>query len=85
MKKIHEGFDWTVDIDEYGESNFEDQPTLVLFIINEETGEPINSVGGVDVGYWISDHGNIHIDPEHEPYLIDLVNAYIEDALGEAA
>jgi hypothetical protein len=85
MTKIHEGFEWTVDIDQSGELNYHDQPTLILFIINEETGEPINAIGGIDVDYTVSDHGNIHIHPDHEPYIVDLANAYIEDALEEAA
>ena len=85
MNKIHEGFDWTVDIDDSGELGFENQPNLILFVISEETGEAINAIGGIDVGYSVSDHGNIHVNPDHEPYLIELANAYIEDYQQEQA
>ena len=78
MNTSHDNYDWTVDLDDSGERNSQNQPTLILFLIDETTGEAVEALGGIDAKYWVSDHGNIHIDPNDEIHVNLLVKELIE-------
>lgn len=77
MIHLPEGYDWTVDIDEVWPG---EPPSLIVFLIDENTGEPVDALGGVDVRFWVSDHGNIHVDPADEPYLTEILTEMMEVA-----
>jgi len=54
-----EGDDWDYVVDPDGDG---------LMVVLLEDGQVVDSVGGVDVSYWISDHGNVHIRDPYEDY-----------------
>jgi hypothetical protein len=77
---IHDDYDYYVNIDDFAED-----PALEIIVVNVETEEIVNAVGGVEVRFWVSDHGNIHVDPDDEPYVIGWVNELITDILPKGA
>lgn len=54
-----EGDDWDYMVDPDGDG---------LMVVLLEDGQIVDSVGGIDVSYWISDHGNVHIRDHDEDY-----------------
>lgn len=75
MTRLPDAYDWTVDLDEQWPG---EPPTLLLWLIDLETDEPVDCLGGLDVRFWVSDHGNIHVDPADEPYIISTLLDMIE-------
>jgi hypothetical protein len=63
---------WTAEPDE-------DEPGHLTILLYDEDGNVIDALGGVDLPYWVSDHGNVHYD-EHDPYVANIVAEMIVNA-----
>lgn len=69
-------YDWSVDIDEVWPG---EPQSLILYLFDlHDDSAPIDCLGGIEVRFWVSDHGNIHIDPEDAGYIEQLVDEMIE-------
>ncbi len=49
----------------------DDRAALVVYLFTDDSWAPqvVDTLGGVEVPFDISDHGNINVDPETEEYL----------------
>ena len=58
----------------------EEEYPLVLLLLEEDTGKILEALGGIDVPYTVSDHGNIHVLTEQGwDYLTYLALELIEE------
>lgn len=82
--------DWGYEIDidgEGGPSDYFEQARgdLVVFIYDPDTQEILDSVGGVEVNYMVSDHGNIIPDASGEAYLLEIARELAQEYTGRTA
>jgi len=56
----------------YGYEVDPDEPGSLIIAVLDDDDEVVDSIGGVDVDFSISDHGNINLD-DNDPYLVSVV------------
>jgi hypothetical protein len=62
-------YDWNYEYDDFY-AQVEGEDGLVVVLLDYDTGEVVDSLGGITVGsLQISDHGNVNVSPEDEEYL----------------
>lgn len=85
------GLDWGYDIDLDGEGGPTDyfemgEGDLTVFIFDPDNNDEIvDSVGGVQVNYQVSDHGNIIPDAAGEAYLLEVARELAQEYTGRTA
>lgn len=60
-------YGWSYDYDE--EASYDGTPSLVVIIYREDDESIVDSLGGIEIDFDISDHGNIVVSSETEKYL----------------
>lgn len=56
-------YDYDLDPD------WDETESLIVVLLDAETGAVVDALGGVEVPFQVSDHGNINVDPKTERYL----------------
>lgn len=67
-------YSWHAEPDDDGE--------LVVFLLDLETEDIVDALGGIDLPYSVSDHGNVNYD-DAAPYLVATVAAMVREQEGE--
>lgn len=62
-------YEWGYDVDP--DSSSSDGPALTV-VLYDDNGNVIDSIGGVEVDFQVSDHGNVNLGPEGEQYLYEV-------------
>lgn len=74
---------WTVEPDESADDGY--GSALVVLLI-DDNDIIVDALGGIDVPFSVSDHGNTHTD-EHSPFLVsivaDMIRTYRETTKGD--
>jgi hypothetical protein len=58
------------ELEWYAEPDDDEPGSLCVFVADDQ--EVTDVLCGVELAYWISDHGNVHYD-ERNPYLVGIV------------
>ncbi len=61
------GFDYSYEVDPESDDYY--SPDLVVYLLDPDTGDVFDAMGGVSVEFELSDHGNVNVGPEAEAYI----------------
>lgn len=62
-----------------------DSPSVIVKLYDGDTGEFIDAMGGVEVDFEVSDHGNTNAGPEAERYIKEVATDMAQEHLSRAA
>lgn len=74
-------YDYEPDPDGDGMGN----PGLIVYLLDADTGEVLDAMGGVDADFDVSDHGNTNLGQDAERYIKEIATEMAQSHLSTAA